>query len=163
MTAPTDTGEDEEAEVLTALGPRALEPPTFRRERGPVTTSTPVLESSATAVGVIWLAAAAVSVAAPDMVTGSEHEHLPLALMTVWLWAAVGTAYAVMTPRRAGRASWTVAVSVVWLVAALTAVAAPVMVTGTDPTRIPLAAVIAPPVAAVVTGLLSLHHAAHQD
>ncbi|MCB0895855.1 MAG: hypothetical protein H6529_05875 [Nocardioides sp.] len=43
----------------------------------------PVLESVATPVAVIWLAAAAISVAAPDMVSGSEHEHLPLALMTV--------------------------------------------------------------------------------
>ena len=39
----------------------------------------PVLESVATPVAVIWLAAAAISVAAPDMVSGSEHEHLPLA------------------------------------------------------------------------------------
>ena len=68
-----------------------------------------------------------------------------------------------MTPRRGSRSSWTIGVSVVWLLAAVTAVWAPVMVTGSDPTRIPLAAVIAPPVAAVVTGLLSLHHASLED
>ncbi|HEU5037343.1 MAG TPA: hypothetical protein VFT70_10075 [Nocardioides sp.] len=128
-----------------------------------MTTRAPVLDSVATAVGAIWLAAAAISIAAPDLVTGSEHDHLPLALMTVWLWAAVATAYAAMTPRRDGRESWTIGVSVVWLLAAVTAIAAPVMETGSDPTRIPLAVVIAPPVAAVVTGLLSLHQAASED
>ena len=38
--------------------------------------------------------------------------------------------------------------------AAAAAVLAPVMVTGSGPTRIPVAALVAPPVAAVVTGFL---------
>jgi len=51
------------------------------------------------------------------------------------------------------------AVSALWTLTALVAVLSPELVTGTDPTRIPLAALIAPPVAAVVTGLLSLRQA----
>lgn len=116
-------------------------------------------DSAHLAVTTIWASAALISVAAPDMVSGSEQEHLPLALMTVWLWAVVATAYALMTPRRASRTGWTLAVSALWAIAALVAVLAPELVTGTDPTRIPLAALIAPPVAAVVTGLLSLRQA----
>jgi hypothetical protein len=42
---------------------------------------------------------------------------------------------------------------------ALVAIFAPVMVTGTDPTTIPLATLVAPPVAAVATGMLSLRQA----
>jgi hypothetical protein len=79
--------------------------------------------------------------------------------MTVWLWACVGSIYALMTPQRASRAGWTFSVAVVWGLMALVAILAPVMVTGTDPTSIPLAAIIAPPVAAVVTGMLSLRQA----
>lgn len=117
------------------------------------------VESPMTAVVAIWASTAVTSLLAPDMVTGSQHEHLPLALMTGWLWASVGTAYALMTPRRGSRATWTVAVVLIWFMAALVGIAAPVMVTGTDPTRIPLAAILAPLVAAIVTGLLSLHQA----
>lgn len=116
-------------------------------------------DSSLPAVVGIWVSATFISVAAPDMVTGSEHEHLPLALMTVWLWAVVATAYTLMTPRRPPRTGWPLAVAALWALTALVAVLAPELVTGTDPTRIPLAAIIAPPVAAVITGLLSLRQA----
>ncbi len=39
------------------------------------------------------------------------------------------------------------------------AVLAPVMETGSDPTQIPIAALVAPPVAAAVTGFLALGQA----
>lgn len=116
-------------------------------------------DSPFAAVVAIWASAAAIALAAPDLVSGSEHEHLPLAMMTVWLWAAVGTTYALMTPRRAPLTGWVLAVAAVWALTALVSVLAPEMVTGTDPTRIPLAALIGPPVAAVVTGMLSLRQA----
>ena len=117
------------------------------------------LESPLTAPAGIWLSAALMALGAPDMVSGSQHEHLPLALITVWLWAAAATAYASMTPSRGSLARWTLGVVGLWVAAALIAVAAPVMVTGSDPTRIPLAVIIAPPVAAVLTGMLSLRQA----
>lgn len=124
-----------------------------------LTTRHRVAESPMTAVVAIWASTAVASLLAPDMVTGSEQEHLPIGLMTGWLWACVGTAYALMTPRRSSRASWTVAVVLIWFMAAVVGIAGPVMVTGTDPTRIPLAVILAPLVAAIVTGLLSLHQA----
>jgi hypothetical protein len=117
------------------------------------------LESPATAPMAIWAATVLMVVGAPDMVSGSEHEHLPLALITTWLWAAAATAFAMLTPARASLASWTLGVTVLWLLTALVSIAAPVLVTGSDPTRIPLAVIIAPPVAAVLTGLLSLRQA----
>jgi hypothetical protein len=107
------------------------------------------------AVGLIWAASAVIAITAPDMVSGSQQEHLPLAAITVWLWAAVGSGYAAMTPVRDQHA-WLLGVGLVWAAAAAAAVLAPVMVTGSDPTRIPIAALVAPPVAAVVTGFLAL-------
>ncbi len=118
-----------------------------------------VVESTSTAVVTIWVTSAVASVLAPDLVSGSEHEHLPIALITVWVWAGLATAYAMMTPQRGSRASWTIAVAGVWISTLLVMVLAPVMVTGTDPTEIPLAVLVAPPVAAAVTGLLSLRQA----
>ena len=131
---------------------------------GSTTTDHPVrrlraLESPLFAVAAIWTTSAVIGVATPDMVSGSEHEHLPLAMLTVWLWAAVATAYALMTPRRDGLADWSLSVAGLWAVTALVAVLSPEMVTGSDPTRIPIAALVAPPVAAVVTGMLSLRQA----
>lgn len=125
----------------------------------PLTTGRAVLESPATAITTIWAATTAVAVWAPDLISGSQHEHLPIALATTWLWAGLASAYAAMTPRRSSRAAWTVSVSSLWVLTALVCVFAPQMVTGTDPTQIPLGVLVAPPVAAAVTGLLSLRQA----
>jgi len=121
-------------------------------------SATPHPSPRLVAVGMIWVAAAVTAIAAPDMVSGSEHEHLPLAAITVWLWALVGSGYAVMTPVEQAR-DWLVAVALVWGSMVAAAVLAPVMETGSDPTRIPIAALVAPPVAAVVTGFLALSQA----
>ncbi len=112
-----------------------------------------------TAVAAVWASSIALAVFAPDMITGSEHEHLPLAMMTIWPWSAAATAFALMTPTGRSLRDWTVGVAVLWTGVFLAGVFAPIMVTGTDPTRIPLAVVIVPPVAAMITGLMSLHQA----
>ena len=129
------------------------------RDVDPARIGARVVESPLAAVAAIWTVTALASLLAPDMVTGSQQEHLPIALMTAWLWACVGTVYALMTPQRTSRAGWAFGVAVVWVLMALVAILAPVMETGTDPTRIPLAVMVAPPVAAVVTGMLSLWQA----
>ena len=132
---------------------------TQTRHNDPVSIGVTMIESPLTGVAAIWISTGLTSLLSPDMVTGSQHEHLPMALMTAWLWACVGTVYALSTPQRSSRAGWTVSVAVVWAAMALVTILAPVMVTGTDPTSIPLAVLIAPPVAAVVTGMLSLRQA----
>lgn len=111
------------------------------------------------AVGVIWVASAVTAIATPDMVSGSQHEHLPLTAITIWLWTIAASGYAAMTPVADAR-DWLVAVVLVWTAMAVAAIAAPVMETGSDPTMIPIAALVAPPVAAVVTGFLGLNQAA---
>lgn len=121
---------------------------------------------AATAIGVssIWIAVAAISVFAPDMVSGSEHQHLPIAALTTWLWGGIATPFFLMTMfglRRsaAWRPIWVglgVTTVAVWTGTTIVAIASPVVVTGSDPTQIPLGAILAPIGAMVVTTLASV-------
>ena len=55
-----------------------------------------------------------------------------------------------------------VSVAGLWFGTLLVGLFAPLLVTGSDPTRIPLAVLLAPPMAAMLTGMLSLHEAGRQ-
>ena len=129
---------------------------TAREERPLVRTA---LESSVTAVAAIWLCSALIAVLAPDMITGAQQEHLPIASLTVWVWTATATAYVLMATRGGSSSTLVVGITAIWVGVLVAAVAAPLMVTGTDPTQIPLAVLVAPPVGAITTGFLALQHA----
>jgi hypothetical protein len=109
----------------------------------------------------LWTAVALISIFAPDLVSGSEQEHLPVAAFATWLWGMVATGgYLLAMGRLRGSASrqpiWvglTVATLAVWLLATILSIALPVVETGTDPTRLPIAALVAPIGAAVLSGL----------
>lgn len=109
----------------------------------------------------IWVAVLVVSIFAPDLVSGSQQEHLPLAAFTTWLWGAVGTAAVLWTMSKLrgdaeNRPIWvgySAVVALVWVVATVLALTLPEFETGTDPTKLPLAALFAPLGAAVLTGL----------
>jgi hypothetical protein len=109
------------------------------------------------AVAAIWISTVLFSIFAPDMVTGSEHEHLPMAAMTGWLWALVATGFVLMGAR-AGHASRGLALgtAITWALVCVAVIFGPTMVTGSDPTTIPLTAMIAPIVGAFVTGFIAL-------
>jgi hypothetical protein len=47
-----------------------------------------------------------------------------------------------------------VAIASIWLAVALTSIFAPDLVTGTDPTQVPIAAIISPVVGAIATGFV---------
>lgn len=119
------------------------------------------LDSLAIALGAIWLAVTAISLLAPDMVSGSEQQHMPIAAATTWIWGSVATLTVVRFWAAPGRSAaqralhrpMAYAVAGVWTVAALVAVFGPVMVTGSDPTRIPFGAMLAPIAATVLTAL----------
>jgi uncharacterized membrane protein len=110
---------------------------------------------------VIWVAVILISLLAPDLVSGSEQEHLPLPLMTAWLWGIIGTGGFLWgmgklrgkSQRRRIWAGLGIAVSAVWILATILAIALPVLETGSDPTQLPLAALVAPLGAAVLTFL----------
>jgi hypothetical protein len=116
---------------------------------------------TAIGIGGIWIAVLLISLLAPDMVTGSEQQHLPIAALTTWFWGALGTLVLLWAMARLrGNASWqpiwiglSVATLGIWALATILAITLPVMVTGTDPTRIPFAAIFAPIAAAMLTAL----------
>jgi hypothetical protein len=95
------------------------------------------------------------------MVTGSQHEHLPMAAMTGWIWAIVGTGY-LMMGSRGGRATpaLVLGTALTWVIVALAVIFGPTMVTGTDPTTIPLTVLLAPIAGAIVTGFIALDNLA---
>ena len=112
-------------------------------------------------IGAIWVAVLLISLFSPDLVSGSEQEHLPVAAITAWFWGGVGTVILLLAMGRLrGRPSWqpiwvglSVATVVIWTVATILAITLPVLETGTDPTRVPVAAIFAPIAAAMLTAL----------
>ena len=116
---------------------------------------------TAVGIGGIWIAVLLLSLLAPDLVSGSEQQHLPVAAFTTWFWGGIGTLVFLWTMGRLrGRAIWrpawiglSVVTLAIWALAAILGITLPVMVTGTDPTRIPFAALFAPVAAAMLTAL----------
>jgi hypothetical protein len=114
---------------------------------------------TAIGIGGIWVAVLLISLFAPDMVSGSEQQHLPIAAFTTWFWGGIGTLVFLWAMGKVrGSATWpptwiglSVTTLAVWTVATILGIAAPVFVTGSDPTRIPVAAFFAPVVAAMLT------------
>lgn len=116
---------------------------------------------TAIGIGGIWVAVLIISLLAPDLVSGSEQEHLPVAAFTTWFWGGVGTlVFLWAMGRLRGDAGWRltwIGLSVVtlalWALATILAVTLPVVETGSDPTRIPFAAFFAPVAAAMLTAI----------
>ena len=112
----------------------------------------------------IWISAVVAAVYSPDMISGANHEHLQLAMFFAFPLAAVASAMVLLAAgvsRRTTEAGpWVVyaGVNVVaWAGYAVASVFASPMVTGTDPTTIPLAAVIGPVFAVLVTAYASIY------
>jgi hypothetical protein len=117
---------------------------------------------TAIGIGGIWVAVLLLSLLAPDLVSGSEQEHLPVSAFTTWFWGGVGTlVFLWVMGRLRGSASrrpiWiglSVTTLAIWAMATILGITLPVIETGTDPTRIPLAAIFAPIAAAMLTALV---------
>ena len=113
-------------------------------------------------VAAVWIAVVVTSFAAPDFVSGSEQQHIKVPAMINWLWGALTT----MTLARLARSrrrgtpdsSWvTIGVGTVfiWLVVTLASAFGPSLETGTDPTVIPIPALIAPIAGMLLTRFLA--------
>jgi len=120
----------------------------------------------ATSVAAIWLAALVASIYAPPLITGAQQEHIPLVAGVDWLWAAVATGFVVLAAGltdRGSRTAWigsAIAVVAVWAAVAIGSIAGPELVTGSDPTRIPLGAVLSPFAGVVATAYIAIFAAA---
>jgi hypothetical protein len=131
------------------------------QDRRTITTDLSWMLWTAIGIGGIWIAVLLISLFAPDLVSGSHQEHLPVAAFTTWFWGAVGTMVLLWAMGRLrGSARWqpiwiglAVVTLGIWALATILAITLPEFVTGTDPTRIPFAALFAPPAAAMLTAL----------
>jgi hypothetical protein len=133
-------------------------------ERRPVVADGSWMAWTAAGIAGIWVAVALISILAPDMVTGSEHQRLPVAALGSWFWGLVATgaflwAMGRLRGNAARRPIWmglTAATLAVWLVATILSIALPVVETGSDPTRLPVGAMVAPVAATVLTALAGI-------
>ncbi len=114
-------------------------------------------------VACIWVAIAAASIWSPDMITGSAQEHLPIAAVSDWFYAAIATGLVLLAFARrttgASRSLWTgftVAIAGIWAGVAVASMAAPTMVTGSDPTTIPVGVFAAPIAGVIATAFASV-------
>lgn len=107
----------------------------------------------------IWTSVIVISAFAPDNVSGSQQEHIPLAAFVTWVWGLFASRSMITLlvgqrahPERFADVRVLVAgIAVVWAIAAAVGVFGPEMVTGSDPTRTPIAALLAPIAAMVLT------------
>jgi hypothetical protein len=115
-------------------------------------------------IAAIWVAVTLISLLAPDMVTGSEQQHLPVAVFGAWFWGLAATGGLVWgMGRLRGNAArqpfWiglAAATILVWGVATVLSIVLPVYVTGSDPTRLPIGAMVSPVAAALLTTLAGI-------
>lgn len=119
---------------------------------------------TAIGLGVIWVCVLLISLLAPDLVSGSEQEHLPLPAFTAWLWGLLGTwgflnGMGKLRGSSERRVIWvglSIAVMAIWAIVAALSVWLPVLETGSDPTSLPLGAIVAPLAAAALTAVASM-------
>jgi len=113
----------------------------------------------------VWLGVVLSGIYAPDMISGSQHEHLAIVGGGDWIWGLVATAIVILAAQKGFRArvtslvSWAglaVGVAVVWIGVAMVSAWAPVWVTGTDPTTIPANAMGAPILGTFLTWFASM-------
>jgi hypothetical protein len=116
---------------------------------------------TAIGIGGIWVAVVLISLLSPDMVSGSEQEHQKATAFVTWFWGGVGTlVFLWAMGRLRGDAMWrltwtglSIVTLGVWALATVVAIATPVVETGSDPTRLPVGAFVAPVAAAMLTAI----------
>jgi hypothetical protein len=117
-----------------------------------------------TAVAAVWIAVGAMSIFAPDLISGTEQEHIPLAALLTWLWGGLATGL-ILLAGAVGETSadrWrsvAIVIAVMWAVVAVAGIWSPVLETGTDPTRVPLAVIFAPVAGAIGTAFVCVYAA----
>lgn len=115
------------------------------------------------AVAMIWLGTAAASIWSPDLISGTEGDHVPLAAILDWSYAALATGLVLIAYGRrspgATRSLWlgfTVAIGGIWFVVAIASILAPSIVSGTDATTVPVAVLASPIAGLIATAFVSV-------
>ncbi len=104
----------------------------------------------------IWIAVAFASTFSNDLIAGSDPVRIPVAAITCWFWGAVATGFIlIVVLRKKPTNIWlTLSITGIWASVALTSIFSPDLVAGSDPTSIPIAAMISPMAGAIATGFL---------
>ena len=112
------------------------------------------------ALSSIWIAVILISILAPNSASGygEWRETFPIAAVTTWFFGVIATSALIrdMVKSRVSKQVYmgvTIITIIIWLAAIPVSILTPTLESGTDPSIFPLAAIIAPLVAAVVTGL----------
>jgi hypothetical protein len=111
----------------------------------------------------IWAALAAASIWSPELVSGTDQTHVPIAAFSDWFYAVIATGLVLMAFGRrtldVGRSSWAffaLAISAIWFVVAVVSIWTPDLVSGTDPTRVPIGALVSPIAGVLATAFASV-------
>jgi hypothetical protein len=108
----------------------------------------------------IWAAVVLTSLFAPDLITGTTQDHFPLAFVVVLLAGLAGTRSVVRAFNHGigGTTRWGIyalTLLVIWTAVTLVSIYAPASITGTDPTQVPIAAIVAPIGGGILTGVVT--------
>ena len=103
----------------------------------------------------LWLSVLAISVFSPDLISGSEQQHLPIVLWTSWLWGLIASIFIFRLFREQYDMKifqlQDLSISALWLIVALVSIFAPPFVSGSDPTSLPLASLVVPFIGCILT------------
>lgn len=112
-------------------------------------------------IGIIWFVILITSLNAPELTFGDEPVTIKVAAIANWFWGLLATVFVLRSTvfRRQDEMGWgqteawpwvTVAIGGIWLVALIAGSAAPDVVINDDIT-IPIASIVAPPIAVALT------------
>jgi len=110
----------------------------------------------------IWVALAAASIWSPDLISDTDRTHVPIAAFMDWIYAVIATGLVLLAFSRRpdiGRSSWSSFAAVIWaiwLVVAGASIWAPSLVSGSDGTVVPIAALAAPLAGLLATAFASV-------
>jgi hypothetical protein len=118
---------------------------------------------AAISVSVIWISLTAASLWAPDLISDTDRTHVPLAALLDWIYAVIATGLVMLAFGRRtpdiGRSSWAsfaTLISAIWALVAVASIASPSLVSGTDGTQVPIAALAAPLAGMLATAFVSV-------
>ena len=111
----------------------------------------------------IWAALAAASIWSPDLISDSDRTHVPIAAFMDWIYAVIATGLVLLAfsrrTRDIGRSSWAsfaAVICAIWLLVAAASIWAPSLISGTDGTVVPVAALAAPLAGLLATAFASI-------
>jgi len=118
---------------------------------------------AAMTVSAIWIALTAASLWSPDLISDTDRTHVPIAGFLDWIYAVIATGLVMMAFSRrtgdVGRSSWAsfaTLISAIWALVAVASIASPSLISGTDGTQVPIAALAAPLAGVLATAFASV-------